>query len=126
MVGKNIELIREGLGNAGATLKALDERGATIVAGTDSPIFPYGLALVIELQGYVDAGLSPAAALRTATVNAARVMGAADQVGRLEAGFLADLVIVDGDPLARMTDLMNVEGVMVNGRYREIERLLVE
>jgi hypothetical protein len=124
MVGKNIELIREGLGNAGATLKALDERGTTIVAGTDSPIFPYGLALVIELQGYVDAGLSPAAALRTATVNAARVMGAADQVGRLEVGFLADLVIVDGDPLARMTDLMNVEGVMVNGRYRRIKALL--
>jgi Tol biopolymer transport system component len=124
VVGKNIELIREGLGNAGATLKALDERGATIVAGTDSPIFPYGLALVIELQGYVEAGLSPAAALRTATVNAARVMGAGDRVGRLEAGFLADLVIVDGDPLMRMTDLMDVDGVMVNGRYFGVDALL--
>jgi imidazolonepropionase-like amidohydrolase len=124
MVGKNIELIRAGLGNAGATIKTLDQRGVTIVAGTDSPIFPYGLALVIELQGYVDAGLTPAAALRTATSNAARSMGAADEIGRIDVGLLADLVIIDGDPLKRMTDLMNVTGVMVNGRYRGIEALI--
>ncbi len=36
---------------------------------------------------------------------------------------LADLVIIDGDPLARMTDLMKVQGVMMNGRYRGIEAL---
>ena len=96
------------------------------VAGTDSPIFPHGLALVIELQAYVGAGLTPAAALRTATSNAARAAGATDLVGRIEAGFLADLVIVDGDPLARMTDLLNVAGVMLNGRYLRIEDLTVE
>ena len=45
------------------SLKTLDDQGVNLVAGTDSPIFPYGLALVIELQGYVDAGLTPAAAL---------------------------------------------------------------
>jgi len=124
MVGRNIELIRAGLGNAGATIKALDQRGVNIVAGTDSPIFPYGLALVIELQGYVDAGLTPAAALRTATSNAAKAMGAAAEIGRVDAGLLADLIIVDGDPLKRMTDLMNVTGVMVNGRYRGIDALI--
>lgn len=124
MVGKNIELVRAGLANARATLKELDERGVTIVAGTDSPIFPYGLALMIELQSYVDAGLAPAAALRTATSNAARVMGAANEVGRVEAGLLADLVIVDGDPLERITDLIRVQGVMLNGRYQQIGTLL--
>ncbi|MAF83415.1 MAG: LpqB family beta-propeller domain-containing protein [Gammaproteobacteria bacterium] len=124
MVSKKIELIRTGLGNAEATLKELDERGVTIVAGTDSPIFPYGLALVIELQGYVDAGLTPAAALRTATSNAARAMGAADEVGRVAVGLLADLIIIDGDPLAKMTDLLQIEGVMMNGRYHGIETLL--
>jgi imidazolonepropionase-like amidohydrolase len=51
-------------------------------------------------------------------------MGAADEIGRIDVGLLADLVIIDGDPLKRMTDLMNVTGVMVNGRYRGIEALI--
>jgi Tol biopolymer transport system component len=66
MTSRNIDLIRAGLANAGASLDRLDAAGVQIVAGTDSPIFPYGLALIIELQNYVDAGLRPAAALRTA------------------------------------------------------------
>ena len=126
MVSKNIALIRSGLDNTGNTLKQLDAAGGNIVAGTDSPIFPYGLALIIELQNYVDAGLTPAAALRTATTNAAKAMGATAEVGRIEAGMLADLVIVDGDPLTRVTDLINVQGVMLNGRYRSLNELLLE
>jgi hypothetical protein len=124
MVSRNIALIRTGLDNADDTLKALDDAGVNIVAGTDSPIFPYGLALIIELQNYVDAGLTPAAALRTATSNAAKAMGAADEVGSISAGKLADLVIVQGDPLKRITDLFDVHGVMLNGRYRPIDQLL--
>jgi len=126
VVSKNIALIRSGLDNTGNTLKQLDAAGGNIVAGTDSPIFPYGLALIIELQNYVDAGLTPAAALRTATTNAAKAMGATAEVGRIEAGMLADLVIVDGDPLTRVTDLINVQGVMLNGRYRSLNELLLE
>ncbi len=124
VVSKNIALIRLSLDNTGHTLKQLDAAGVNIVAGTDSPIFPYGLALIIELQNYVDAGLSPAAALRTATTNAAKAMGAIAEVGRIEAGMLADLAIVDGDPLTRITDLINVQGVMLNGRYRSLNELL--
>ena len=124
MFSKNINLIRLGLEHAGGTLKSLDAAGVNIVAGTDSPIFPYGLALIIELQNYVDAGLSPSAALRTATSNAATAMGAGDEIGRLASGMLADLVIVDGDPLTRITDLLQVQGVMVNGRYRQLDELL--
>ena len=124
MVGRKIALVRTGLGNAGKTIKTLDEAGALVVAGTDSPIFPYGLSLVIELQNYVDAGLSPAAALRTATSNAAYAMGAGDEVGQIKAGLLADMVIVDGDPLRNIDDLFNVQGVMLNGRYRTLDELL--
>ena len=47
----------------------------------------------------------------------------AAEIGRVEADTLADLVIIDGDPLARMTDLVKVQGVMMNGRYRAIEAL---
>ena len=123
-VSRNIDLVQTGIANAGATLKALDDNGVRIVAGTDSPIFLYGLALVIELQGYVDAGLTPAAALRTATSNAAAALGAENDIGRIAPGLLADLIIIDGDPLARMTDLANVSGVMLNGRYQTVEKLI--
>ena len=51
-------------------------------------------------------------------------VGADDTVGRITPGLLADLVIVDGDPLARMTDLVNVTGVMLNGRYHSLDTLL--
>jgi imidazolonepropionase-like amidohydrolase len=117
-------LIRAGLDNAGATLRQFNRDGVTIVAGTDSPIFPYGLALIIELQAYVDAGLTPAAALRTATSNAAKSIGAGEQVGGIQQGMLADLVIVDGDPLTNITDLFNIQGVMLNGQYQRLEELL--
>ena len=126
LVSRRIDLVRTGLSNAGTTLKQLETNGVNIVAGTDSPIFPYGLALIIELQNYVDAGLSPAAALRTATSNAARAMGAGKVAGQIKASMLADILIVDGDPLMEITDLLNVQGVMLNGRYRSLDELLKE
>ena len=124
LVSRKIDLVRTGLGNAGDTINALNDNGARVIAGTDSPIFPYGLSLVIELQNYVDAGLTPAAALRTATSNAADAMGAGTQVGRIQPGLLADIVIVAGDPLKDIEALLNVEGVMLNGRYHMLETLL--
>jgi imidazolonepropionase-like amidohydrolase len=124
MVGKNIDLVRTGLANAQSTVKRLHDNGVAIVAGTDSPIFPYGLALVIELANYVDAGLTPAEALRTATANAAIALGAENEIGRVQPGLLADLVIVDGDPLTDVTDMLNVSGVMSNGRYRNLAELM--
>jgi len=124
MVSKNLDLVQSSLGNARATLKRLHDKGVPIVAGTDSPIFPYGLALTIELENYVAAGLTPAEALRTATVNAAAALGATAKVGQIKAGLLADLVIIDGDPLTQVTDLMQVSGVMKNGVYWSVAELL--
>ena len=124
LVSRKIELVRAGLGNAGDTLSTLNNNGAGVIAGTDSPIFPYGLSLVIELQNYVNAGLTPAAALRTATSNAADAMGAGAQAGRISPGRLADMLIVAGDPLGDIGDLLNVQGVMLNGRYHTLEALL--
>ncbi len=122
VVSKNIGLIREGLGNAQETVRQLHENGVNVVAGTDSPIFPYGLGLIIELHTYVDAGLTPAEAIQAATVNAAKALGAEDDIGRIAPGMLADLIIVDGDPLANITDLMNVRVVMQNGRIPDTLR----
>jgi hypothetical protein len=124
MVDKNIDFIREGLANAHTTLAQLHASGATIVAGTDSPIFPYGLALVMELESYVAAGLTNAAALRTATSDAAKEMGAASAVGSIGNGMLADLVIINGDPLTNINDLLNVTDVLKNGRHYTVDELL--
>jgi len=76
--------------------------GGRIVAGTDTPqqfVVP-GASLHRELELYVAGGLSSAAALRAATVDAAALLGIADRVGTIDVGKDADLVLVDGDPLA--------------------------
>jgi Tol biopolymer transport system component/cytosine/adenosine deaminase-related metal-dependent hydrolase len=117
VVAKNHGLIRQGVGNVQASIKRLHDGGVRVVAGTDSPIFPYGLALVIELSSYVEAGLTPLQALQTATSGAASELGASAHVGRLAPGMLADMVLVSGDPLSNIADIANVDGVVLNGRY---------
>ncbi|MGI9289928.1 MAG: amidohydrolase family protein [Gammaproteobacteria bacterium] len=124
LVSRKIDLVRLGLNNAGQSVTDLNAAEVNIVAGTDAPIFPYGLSLIIELQNYVDARLTPAEALRTATANAALALGAADDVGTLTPGKLADILIVKGDPLSNVQDLFNLQGVMLNGQYRTLEELL--
>ena len=124
LVGKNASLLQFGLANAHAAIESMHESGVRIVAGTDSPIFPYGLTLIIELNNYVAAGLATHEALQAATSVAAEAMGAADKVGSIRAGLLADLIIVDGDPLADLTNLFNLTDVMINGRHYTLEQLL--
>jgi len=125
ILDKRRSLLDEGVRNARDSLLNLHLNGALIVAGTDAPIFPYGLSLIIELANYVDAGLTPAEALRTATSNAARALGAGAEIGRIKAGMLADLIIVDGDPLSDVSELLNVETVISNGRPFSLEQLMM-
>jgi Tol biopolymer transport system component len=124
VVGRKAALLAEGTANARRAVLDLHRGGARLVAGTDSPIFPYGLALVVELANYVEAGLSPAQALRTATGASADALGVAADVGSVEPGRLADLVVVDGDPLRDVAALLDVTGVMRGGRYFTIGELL--
>ena len=75
--------------------------GVTIGAGSDSIIeIPERDATVLELEALRDAGLPPADVLRAATINGARIIGLEDRIGSLEAGKLADVIAVDGDPLS--------------------------
>ena len=97
------------------TLKALYAAGAHIVAGTDSPFVPHGVALQAELKIYTDAGLPPAAVINTATIDAATAIGVGDQIGKIAPGYLADLIIVDGDPLVDIKSIRNVESVYLTG-----------
>jgi Tol biopolymer transport system component/imidazolonepropionase-like amidohydrolase len=97
------------------TLKRLSDAGARFIAGTDSPFIPHAEVLHTEIEHYVQAGLTPARALRSATSDSAEAIGAGDQLGRVEVGYMGDLTIVSGDPLNNIRDTRNVEMVFKTG-----------
>jgi hypothetical protein len=96
---------------------ALHNAGVMLVAGSDFPnacLVP-GASLHDELAWFVRAGLSHYEALRAATVNAARLMGAQDSLGTLRAGMLADVVILSDNPLQRISATTAILAVIRNG-----------
>jgi hypothetical protein len=97
------------------TIKKIVDGGGHIVAGTDSPFVPHADSLHRELEIYVEAGLTPARALRSATSDAADALGAGDQIGAITPGLMADIVVLDGDPLTDITHTRTVDTVIKNG-----------
>jgi imidazolonepropionase-like amidohydrolase len=98
----------------GRVIKALYDAGIPIVAGSDTGLIGYGIDRELEL--YVEAGLPPMAAIQTATLGAARAMKLDRESGSVEVGKRADLVLVEGDPLANISDLRRVTKVVRNGQ----------
>jgi hypothetical protein len=103
--------------------------GVGILAGTDAPLrnSPPGFGLHEELAMLVRGGLSPAEALRAATLAPARYLGATDSLGTIAAGKAADLVLLDANPLADINSTRRIAAVVLNGRYiddRERRKLL--
>jgi len=96
------------------------ELGVKIGAGSDM-IYPHvGIAaLPLELASMVKIGLSPMQAIRAATSSAAECLGCQDELGTVEAGKLADLIVVDGDPLTDITALQQVALVIKNGKVEK-------
>jgi cytosine/adenosine deaminase-related metal-dependent hydrolase len=86
-------------------LRVLHEAGVQIVPGTDALA---GFALHRELELYVEAGIPAAHVLRMATLDSARVVKKDGELGTIAPGKLADLILIDGDPLARMADVRRV------------------
>jgi imidazolonepropionase-like amidohydrolase len=95
-----------------AMVKALYDRGIPIVAGTDCLA---GMCLHRELELYVQAGIPASAVLKIATLGAATVAKRADRLGTIEPGKLADLVLIAGNPVARIGDIRKVDLVMKDG-----------
>lgn len=110
--------------NNAVLLRELAAADALLVSGTDSPFVPYGAGLHAELRLYARAGLTPAQILRAATANSARAAGVEHDLGTLAPGMIADLVIVDGDPLADIADADNVVLTIKNGRAYPLDQLL--
>jgi imidazolonepropionase-like amidohydrolase len=109
------------------TTKAFYDAGGLLTLGTDNPStgeFIAGFSAHRELHTLVLAGIPPAAALRIATINGARAMGVSDKLGTLEAGKLADLFVIDGNPLANIKNTRNVQMVMKSGFIYDPKELL--
>jgi cytosine/adenosine deaminase-related metal-dependent hydrolase len=109
--------------------RLLNEAGVLLLAGTDVgiPALIPGISLHEELQLLVEAGLTPLQALRTATINPARVLGRTGSLGSIEVGKLADLVLLEADPLADIRNTQQIRAVVADGRlYRraDLDRLL--
>lgn len=103
------------------------ENGVPLLAGTDfarkaGPVHP-GIGLHEELVHLVDVGLTPAEALRAATMNPATMLGREDSVGRIEPGLVADLVLLSGNPLIDIRQTQRVEAVFLRGRLLDSEQL---
>ena len=91
------------------------ESGVKIALGTDAAVYPHGLN-GHELEVYVrDLGMTPLAAIQSATVSAADLLGWSDKTGSLDPGKWADIIAVDGNPLSDVKLLQDVKFVMKSG-----------
>jgi len=106
-------------GGAGRMVMDIMKAGGLVVAGTDTP---NAVNLHGELMAYTMAGMSTFDALKAATVNPAKALGVG--TGTIEPGKLADIIMVDGDPLANIAHTKNVKRVIANGRLYEVEQLV--
>jgi hypothetical protein len=110
-------------------VKALSAAGVLLVTGVDVESTGYnvpGAGVHRELAMLVKAGLTPADAIRAATVNCAEMLGSAATLGRIEVGFKADLFAVEGDPLANVQDLQRIKLVVRGGEALSPSDLLAQ
>jgi len=102
--------------SAKRNLKRLSDSGVRIAFGTDTMAsLKAGASEIQELEYMVEAGLSPGDAIRAATRDAADHLGLLDTIGTIEAGKMADLILVDGDPLADIEAMNNIQLVLQSG-----------
>jgi hypothetical protein len=113
------------------TVGAMHRAKVKILAGTDtfnSYCFP-GFSLHDELELFVQAGLTPAEALRTATLNPAVYLNLSVSLGTIEKGKIADLVLLEANPLESISNTRKISAVVANGRYlpkEELQKMLAD
>jgi imidazolonepropionase-like amidohydrolase len=100
-------------------LGRMRKAGVPIVAGTDGS----GIEIIHELEIYTSAGFTPAEALATATIVPAKLVGQDQHTGSIKVGKTADLVLVEGDPSARIGDLRQTRVVMLDGKLLDADAL---
>jgi imidazolonepropionase-like amidohydrolase len=103
--------------------------GVRLLAGTDAPnpyVYP-GFSLHEELELLIRAGLTPLEALQTATINPARFLGKVGEFGTIEKGKIADLVLLEANPLEDIRNTTRIAAVVAHGKYlakTDLQKLL--
>jgi len=108
-------------GGSGRMVLDAMRAGALVVAGTDTP---NAINLHGELMAYTMAGMPVFDALKAATVNPAKALGY--DGGTIEPGKLADLIAIDGDPIANIANTYKVKKVVANGRAYDVAQLVAQ
>jgi imidazolonepropionase-like amidohydrolase len=107
-----------------ATVKGVIKGQGIFIGGTDSPLDFPSTSLHLNLRAQVKYGLATWQALETVTSIAANAAGLSKDLGTLEAGKLADLILVEGDPLTDINDVTTVQCVMKNGKLMSVGTIM--
>jgi imidazolonepropionase-like amidohydrolase len=110
-------------------IRMMHQGGVQLLAGTDlgNPFLYAGYSLHDELSLFVQAGLSPLAALQTATINPAKYAGKEKEIGTVTQGKIADLILLDDNPLTNILNTKKINAVILNGKLlkrKDLDKLL--
>jgi hypothetical protein len=122
-----IRVLKQRAEIAVAVTNDMAKAGVGLLAGCDSMVA--GFCVHDEIALMVRGGMTPLAALQTATINPARYFGLSNSAGAIESGHRADLVLLDANPLADITSVRRIRGVVVAGRFldrKELDALLAQ
>jgi imidazolonepropionase-like amidohydrolase len=111
----DLNALRSGYAKLRAVLGRHHDAGGTLLAGSDTYLSVPGLSLQRELLFLVDCGFSPLQAISMATIENARFMGQHADIGSIEPGKLADIVVLSNDPLVRIENIATVSAVIQGG-----------
>ena len=116
---------------APAAVKILREKGVRVLVGSDAgyPLIAHGFSYVDELQNLVETGMSNLAVLRAGTIEAADFLGLGSEIGSIELGKTADLVLLDANPLSDIRNANKIAGVSLRGVWYDrpkIDQMLEE
>jgi len=109
-----------------AFVKSFYKAGGLLIAGTDTPnqfVAP-GLSLHQEIELFVETGIPPLEALKSATVYASRALGHEEDFGSIEVGTRADLLLIEGDPLVDLKNIRKIGAIFRSGNLYHLEQLL--
>jgi hypothetical protein len=116
----NADLLRKGFRNIQLALKAFVNEGGKVLVSPDSGTIRLGIGMHQEMELLVDGGISPGEVLKGATLYPAELLRKEKDLGTIATGKLADLVVLNADPLADITNTRKIERVFIGGEQVDI------
>jgi imidazolonepropionase-like amidohydrolase len=124
-ISESLDAWHETLHFAKMNAKKMSDFGIRLAVGTDAgnPAVFFGPSVHREMELMAEAGISPAEVIKAATTNTAEILGKGDSLGSISKGKLADILIIDGDPLGNIKNTQNIWMVIKNGQILDREDL---